>query len=308
MSSSSSAFFQITVCARDAEEAERAAAEAFAAGASGLEERAGEGAVILIIYAPAARVAAVYEATGAALAPGSTRTAPAPVPERNWSEAWKDGLEPIAVSPRLVVRPSFAAHRPAPGQRQLVIDPEQAFGTGGHASTRLALEWIDGLAGWLTSHSRVLDVGTGTGVLSLAACALSGCRAAACDIDPVASAVASSNARRNQLAERVEIFTGSPRALADSARFDLVVANLLRSELEPLLGDLARCTLPGGRVVLAGLLLTDCPAIEARARRVGLLAGALRRRLDENGVCWAALLMLREPAGASPRAGARSSH
>jgi ribosomal protein L11 methyltransferase len=145
-------------------------------------------------------------------------------------------------------------------------------------------------------------------VLALAACALSGCRATACDVDPVAGAAAHRNARRNQLAGRVEIFTGSPRALADSARFDLVVANLLRSELEPLLGDLARCTLPGGRVVLAGLLATDCPAIGAQARRVGLLARTLRKRPDENGVCWAAPLMLREPAGASPRTGAGASH
>ena len=306
MSSNRSAFFQITVCARDAQEAERAAAEAFAAGASGLEEREGEAAVTLIIYTPAARAAAVYEATGTALAPGSTLTAPVPVPECDWSEAWKAGLEPIAVSPRLVIRPSFAVHPPAPGQRQLVIDPEQAFGTGGHVSTRLALEWIDALAGWLTPHSRVLDVGTGTGVLALAASALSGCRATACDVDPLAGAAAHRNARRNQLAERVEIFTGSTRALADSARFDLVVANLLRSELEPLLGDLARCTLPGGRVVLAGLLATDCPAIGTQARRVGLLARTLRKRPDENSVCWAAPLMLRQPARASPRADARA--
>jgi ribosomal protein L11 methyltransferase len=308
MSSSSNAFFQITVRARDAEEAERAAAEAFAAGASGLEERAGETAVTLLVYAPAARAAAVYDAARGALAPGSTLSAPAPVPERDWSEAWKAGLEPIVVSPRLVVRPSFAAHRLAPEQRQLVIDPEQAFGTGGHVSTRLALEWIDALVGWLAPHSRVLDVGTGTGVLALAASALSGCRATACDVDPLAGAAARKNARRNQLAQRLAVFTGSTRALADGARFDLVVANLLRSELEPLIGDIARCTRAGGRVVLAGLLATDCPAIETRARREGLLSRARREREDESGVCWAAPLMLREPARASPRAGARASH
>jgi ribosomal protein L11 methyltransferase len=283
-------------------------AEAFAAGASGLEERAVETGVTLCIYAPAARAAAVYEAAGAALAPGSTLTAPAPVPPCDWSEAWKDGLEPIVVSPRLVVRPSFAAHRAAPGQRQLVIDPERAFGTGGHVSTRLALEWIDALVEWLTPQARVLDVGTGTGVLALAASALTGCRVIACDVDPVATTAARGNARRNRLAERMEIFTGSTGALADVARFDLVLANLLRSELEPLMGDLARCARPGGRVVLAGLLATDAPAIEARAHRVGARALSLRERPDGDGVPWAAPLMLREPADASPRAAARASH
>jgi ribosomal protein L11 methyltransferase len=307
MSSSSSPFFQITVRARDAEEAERAAAEAFAAGASGLEERAEGAAVTLIVYAPAARAEAVYAAAAAVLAPDSTLTPPAPVPERNWSEAWKAGLEPIAVSPRLVVRPSFVPHRPAAGQRELVIDPEQAFGTGGHVSTRLALEWIDALAGRLTPQSRVLDVGTGTGVLALAACALSGSRATACDLDPRAAAAARGNARRNRLAERVEIFTGSTGALAQGARFDLVVANLLRSELEPLIGDLARCTRPGGRVVLAGLLATDCSAIDAQAHRAGLRALSRRERPDADGVCWAAPLMSREPADASPPTGARAS-
>jgi ribosomal protein L11 methyltransferase len=307
MSRSSSAFFQITVRARDAAEAERAAAEAFAAGASGLEERAGEGDVTLIVYAPAARADAVHAATAAALAPASTLSAPAPVPERDWSEAWKAGLEPIAVSPRLVVRPSFAAHRPAPQQRQLVIDPGQAFGTGGHVSTRLALEWIDALADRLTPRARVLDVGTGTGVLALAACALSDCRAVACDVDPLAIAAARDNARRNGLAERVEIFAGSTCALAEHARFDLVVANLLRSELEALIGDLARCTRSGGRVVLAGLLATERLVIEAQARGAGLRAHALRERADADGVYWAAPLMLRESAGANPRTSARGS-
>jgi ribosomal protein L11 methyltransferase len=307
MSRSSSAFFQIIVCARDAAEAERASAEVFGAGASGLEERAGEVGVTLIVYAPAARASAVHAAAAAALAPGSTLTSPAPVPERDWSEAWKTGLEPIAVSPRLVVRPSFAAHRPAPEQRQLVIDPGQAFGTGGHVSTRLALEWIDALADRLTPRARVLDVGTGTGVLALAVCALSGCRAIACDVDPLAVAAARDNARRNLLAERVEIFAGSTCALAENAHFDLVVANLLRSELEALIGDIARCTRPGGRVVFAGLLSTDRPAIEARARSAGLCAHSLRERADADGVCWAAPLMLRESADANLRTNARGS-
>ncbi|HEY5658128.1 MAG TPA: 50S ribosomal protein L11 methyltransferase [Myxococcota bacterium] len=307
MSSNSSPFFQIRVSARDAEEAERAAAEAFAAGASGLEERTGEAGVTLLVYAPAAQAAAVYEAARGALGSGSTLDAPELVAERDWSEAWKAGLAPIVVSPRLVVRPSFAPHPAAPGQRQLVIDPEQAFGTGGHASTRLALEWIDALAGALAPGARVLDVGTGTGVLALAAVALTGCRAAACDVDPLAAEAARRNARRNRLAGRVAVFNGSTRALGDGARFDLVVANLLRSELEPLIGELARCARPGGWVVLAVLLTTDCAAVEALARGEGLHARSRREREDENGARWAAPLMQRAPADASLRAAAPGS-
>jgi ribosomal protein L11 methyltransferase len=303
-----SAFFEIRVRAPDAEAAERAAAEAFAAGASGLEERAEpDGTTTLLLYAPAASAKQVHAAVRAALGEAARVGAPEPVPERDWSEQWKAGLAPIEVSARLLVRPSFVPHRPAPGQRVLVIDPGQAFGTGGHASTRLALEWIDALRDELSPAARALDVGTGTGVLSLAAAALGGCRAIACDVDPLASGAARENAQRNGLARQLMVFTGSTRALSQAARFDLVLADLLRSEREPLLGDLARCTRPGGRAVLAGLLASDRVAIERLAQRVGLVESAVRECTDADGTRWIALLMLRESDRANPRAGARAS-
>src|SRR5690606_4181347 len=171
-----------------------AAAEAFEAGASGLEERT-EDTPVLIVYAPADRAEAVEAALAAVLGRAAVQPA-TPVPEVAWPESWKAGLRPPAVSPRLVVRPPFAAHPLAPGQREVVIEPRQAFGTGDHATTALALEALDAaLAARPAAH--VLDVGCGSGVLALAALSLGAGRAVACDLDPVATREAHENAARN---------------------------------------------------------------------------------------------------------------
>jgi len=223
-------------------------------------------------------------------------SAPAPVPSVDWSERWKRDLAPVAVSPRLRVRPSFVHVAPAPGQRELVIDPGQAFGTGGHESTRLALEWLDVLAASRPPASRVLDVGTGTGVLALAALCLAPGRAVACDVDPQAARAARAAAARNGLADRMQVYAGGIEALALDVRFGLVVANLLRSELTPLLPALARAAAPDARIVLSGLLAGECADVTAAAARVGLRALGVRHRRDASGVLWAALLMTTAPA------------
>ncbi|HSJ96456.1 MAG TPA: 50S ribosomal protein L11 methyltransferase, partial [Myxococcota bacterium] len=174
-SASAGAFARIRARAAGAR-AERAAAEAWEAGAAGFEER-DDGS--LIAYAPAARAEAVRAALAAALGAGAVG-AVEPEPARDWPETWKEGLRPLVVSPRLVVRPPFAAFPLAPGQREVVIEPRQAFGTGAHATTALALEALDeALAA--RSRARVLDVGCGSGVLALAALALGAAGAVACD-------------------------------------------------------------------------------------------------------------------------------
>jgi ribosomal protein L11 methyltransferase len=281
-------FVRIALAGGSPELRERAAAEAFAAGALGAEERDGPPPA-LWLYAAASAADPVREAV--AVFAGLEVGAAVPVPERAWSEVWKEGLTALVISEHLLVRPSFV--RPPDGfaGRELVIDPGQAFGTGGHASTRLALEAIAALTPGVLAGARVLDVGCGTGVLALAALALGAERAVGCDLDPLATAAAREAARANGFGARLTVFTGSLAALAPRGRaaFDLVLANLLRRELEPLLETIARATRPGGRVILSGLLTSECERVEPALLALGLGVEAAQSAVDAAGDAWLVL-------------------
>jgi ribosomal protein L11 methyltransferase len=286
-------FARIEVRAADRELAERLEAEAYEAGALGLEEREeADGGIALSVYAPASAAQAV--AAALRRTPSSAHIAdPEPVPARDWSEAWKSGLRATQVSERLRVRPSFLEPSRAPGQAELVIDPGQAFGTGSHASTRLALEWIDLLAPGLPEGARILDVGCGTGVLALATLRLSrGTRGVALDVDPEATAATRANAQHNGLAARLDVLLGPLTALRE-ASFAMVVANLLRTELLPLAAEIALHTAPGGVAIVSGLLDSEGTAVEKALARVGLATQDARTRLDPGGERWISLVTRR---------------
>jgi len=275
---------------RERELAERIAAEAFAAGAAGLEEREEEGAIRLLVYAPASTAQRVSAALNL---PGAERLTIERVEPVDWSQAWKRELGPIEISPLLRVRPSFTPARLRTGQREVLIDPGQAFGTGAHESTRLALEWVATLAPDLGPCARLLDVGTGSGVLALAALRVSPARAVALDLDPLAAEAARDNAAVNGLSKRLACFTGPLSALREVECFELVVANLLGRELRPLFAALATRVAAGGRLVLSGLLEAECEALQARGEEAGLERVGERRCEDDSGVTWASLCMLR---------------
>jgi len=303
-----SAFVCLRVEVPSAGHAERVVAEAHAAGASGVEERAGPaGRTLLLVYAPASAGEAVCRALAEALG-GEVRPGPLEaVPERDWSTAWRQGLARVRLASRLAVRPSFVAAAPEAEVVELVIDPGQAFGTGHHASTRLALELLDealaatAVAAGAPASSplreaprraaapgRVLDVGTGSGILALAALALGAERAVAFDLDPVAVAEAARNARANGLAERLALFAG-PLAALEGPTFPVVVANLLRRELLPLLPGIAARVAAGGHVVLAGLLVRERGEVERALGAVGLAVRGEREARD-GGERWLGLV------------------
>ena len=270
--------------------AERVAAEAFEAGALGLEEREEGDGITLRLYTVQERVADLRRALVAACGAAVTFAAAEPVSPVDWSQAWKEGLEPVVVSPRLVVRPSFC--EPVAGSAaEVVIDPGQAFGTGSHASTRLALEWVDALAPTLPG-ARVLDAGCGSGVLALAALRLGAQAAVGFDLDPLAAAASRENARANGLAGSLLVFTG-PIDAVSAPPFDLVLVNMLSSEFLPLAAGLAARTAARGAAVFSGLLAEEREKVAAALAAAGLRVVEQRGRRDANGDLWLALLTRR---------------
>ncbi len=290
-SAASEAYLRIVVRTGDVATAELVSAVAFEAGVAGIEEREAEDIITLLLYTPAAAADAVRNAV-VTIAPDAEFGATEAIVETDWSEQWKAGLEAAAISPRLLVRPSFVDARLEPGQRELIIDPGQAFGTGGHPSTHLALEWIDAVAPELEAGWRVLDVGTGTGVLSLAALHFGASGAVAFDLDPLAIEATRENAQSNALLDGLALFIGSLDALAP-VEFDLVAANLLRTELLPLIDGIAERLRAGGRAVFSGLRREECDRVLSRAAGSGLALLGERNMPDANGDVWSALLMTR---------------
>jgi ribosomal protein L11 methyltransferase len=278
----------------DSATAELVVAEAWSAGASGIEERElCPSRILLLLYAPVAVARAVRSA---ALAVAGSQVGPVgPVEEKDWSRAWQRGLHPIEVGQRLLVRPSFVAADLRSGQLELVIDPGRAFGTGGHASTLLALEWIEvesGTPTGLRAETRVLDVGVGTGVLALAALRLGAGSAVGLDLDPEAAIAARECAQQNGLSDRLQLFTGPVDALS-AKPFDWVFANLLKSELMPIATQLAAVTRSGGRLIVSGLLAAERAEVEAALGREGFTMQGIRTRQDSTGDTWISMLMAR---------------
>ncbi len=282
------------ISSSDAVEREVLLASAFEAGAEGAEETEVEGLFRACIYAPTDRIEEIRSVLLGEAASSTDVDASMAVPEIDWNEAWKEGLEALRISSRLLVRPPFVDVILEPGQREIVIDPGQAFGTGAHASTRLCLEWIDVLLGppeAAGSFARMLDVGTGSGVLALAAVALGAEVAVGFDLDPVAIEAANEAARRNGLDSRVHFFTGPIEALAPSdERYPLVLANLLKNEMLPIASALAERIGPSGRLVLAGLLEEDVAEVSERFREEGLVELG-RRSLEDATGRWVALAL-----------------
>lgn len=208
-----------------------------------------------------------------------------PVPDRDWLAENRRQFAPIAVG-RYFIHGTLTPVRPPVGTRVIQLDAGLAFGTGRHATTALCLTAMDRLARRRSPVGKVLDLGTGAGILAIAAAKTWPAAAVlASDIDPIAVDIARDNARRNGVAARITAIRGDgPGALGGG--FDLMFANILLGPLLSMAGDLADGLAPDGVAVLSGLLEAQVPAALARYRHHGLYLGD---RLSKDG--WAALIL-----------------
>jgi ribosomal protein L11 methyltransferase len=177
----------------------------------------------------------------------------AEMPEVDWVERWKDGI-PSRRFGRLVVTPSWLAD-PAHGGPQVIIDPETAFGTGEHGSTRVALALLER---HVQAGDRMLDLGSGSGILSIAAVKLGARRAVGIEVDEDANEVAELNARRNGVADKVEFLFGDAAQLAPVVGpAEILCSNILRLVNVALLPEIRASLVPGGIAIFSGMEHTE---------------------------------------------------
>lgn len=243
-------------------------------GASGLEVRDGDQLPMPQVRAPVpggAIIVAYFDERAKAHAAAASIRAWRPdapveldeVRERDWSVEWRSQIRSVTVG-RLWVGPPWERPEAPTDKRCLFIEPKMAFGTGDHPTTRLCLAAVDDFVARHPGAS-VLDVGTGTGVLALAARLLGSGRVVGTDNDPVAISLARECAAENGI-EGVELSTATLSEV--HGPFDLVVANILANtlvELAPLLAPLV-----GRRLVLAGVLAPQADEVRAAYTRLGL--------------------------------------
>lgn len=219
------------------------------------------------------------------------------IEDQDWSIAWKANYQPLAVGKRLMIQPSWLEAEPS-DRRILRLDPGMAFGTGTHPTTLLCLELLED---WVQPGDLLVDLGCGSGILSIAALLLGAGAATGYDISDQAVEATSANALANDVADRLVVKHGSLNELIEDVRAglkpDLVVANILAPILTEMLGDGLADVLPADTpLILSGILDEQAPAIRRAASSHGLQVVAERAQRD-----WLALVLKHIPSQGAGR-------
>lgn len=207
--------------------------------------------------------------------------------DQDWGSNWKKHFKPFAITSGLVIKPTWEEYSPKDGESIIEMDPGMAFGTGHHATTSLCMDFIrETLKG--KNDAKVLDVGTGTGILAMAAAIFGATDILGIDNDPDAVFAAFENVKHNNLNDAIDIEITALEEL--SGQYDLVVANIIHDVLLVMKDDLARLTAPGGSIILSGILKElQADNIIRHFSDAGFMF-AEKTELGE----WAALLMVKK--------------
>ena len=274
--------------AADVDDVAALVASEISAAAAGTEQRGDE----IVFWVPRDGVAAAlaetrdavarWAAGGAAVDPARVRTAEA-LPESEWRDAWKRYFRVSRLTRQIVVVPSWERFSPGPDDLPIALDPGMAFGTGTHASTRLVMLEMQQLADERLAPARVLDVGCGSGILSIAACKLwPSVECVATDIDPIAVQAT----RENAAANAVTIDVGDAPLDQIAGTFELVLANIQAHVIRELRAGLLAKT--SGYLILSGLLT---PQAAPLAEEMGLRI--VRIRASEDDPQWSSVVLAR---------------
>lgn len=173
------------------------------------------------------------------------------IEDQDWSSNWKVHFKPFAIVPGLVIAPTWEEYQAREGEQVIVMDPGMAFGTGHHGTTALSLAFVQKIVSQ-GKGNRVLDVGTGTGILGMGAALFGASRVLAIDNDPEAVRAAGENVVLNKLESVMEVAL-TPLGQVKAA-YDLIIANIIHDVLLTMAEDFARLLQEGGNLVLSGIL------------------------------------------------------
>ena len=200
------------------------------------------------------------------------------VQDENWADAWKKDYEPVVIGDKLMICPTWMDFDPG-DKALLVIDPGLAFGTGLDETTRLCLEVLEGLN--LNGFS-ILDIGCGSGILSIAALLMGASFALGVDIDETAVITAKENAALNDVSDRSEfIFGNLVKAMPEP--YDIICANISAGVILTLAGEFPRYLKPGGQLVLSGIMENHVKEITFTLKESGLYV--VEQKEDSGWVC-----------------------
>ncbi len=223
------------------------------------------------VYFPPGDLEAARDLADALRLLGAEDVAVGVLDEADWLGTYRESLRAFPVGSTWWIDPHPEVLSPAPeGRERLVLEPRSAFGSGSHESTQLVLLALEERH---LSGKQVLDVGTGSGVLSIAAVRRGADLAVGFDVDPLAISVARETVSLQESPAAVRLFFGELGAVKDE-RFDLVLANIVSGVLLPLLPEMRRVLVPGGEAVLAGLLVSEREHAEREALDAGFEVSA----------------------------------
>ncbi len=195
-----------------------------------------------------------------ALYPGSSFSEQDEIEEQNWNETWEKTIRPQRIG-RFLVKPTWAVEKQSDDEILLEIDPKMAFGTGYHATTRLVLKQLSNIK---FDGKRVMDAGTGTGILAIASVKLGAASAVGFDTDPWSKENAAENTIINGVENKVDIRYGGIEQIERNEIFDVTLANINRNVILEIIPFLVNHTKKGGVLCISGLLETDEEIIRDR--------------------------------------------